>query len=146
MLHERGIYRRPSLQPSQKLADLPSKTPDRNLLKTKTGLNTIPRKLQHTVAEEVRPTGGFYTHKHCPRHVSCEVYRSFSGPSDPHKSQHHEHHGPVWVPNFLVDATQMRFQHPCKTLGMFRCPKMKIEGPIVLMMLAQKVCPKTSVA
>ena len=54
--------------------------------------------------------------------------------------------GPVWVPKFLLDTTHMRPQDPSKTLDMLRWPKMRNEGPIVLMMLAQKTCPKPSVA
>ena len=54
--------------------------------------------------------------------------------------------GLVWVPKFPLDTTHMRFQDPHKTLDMLRWPKMKNEGPIVLMMPARKKCPKPSVA
>ena len=51
--------------------------------------------------------------------------------------------GPVWAPNFLVDTTHMRLQDPSTTLGMLRWPKVRNEGPIVLMMLAQNFMPNT---
>ena len=56
--------------------------------------------------------------------------------------------GPVWAPNLLLDTTHMRLQDPSKTLDMLRWPKVRSEGPIVLMMLAgpKKPCPKPSVA
>ena len=50
---------------------------------------------------------------------------------------------PVWAPNFPLDTTHMRLQDPSKTLDMLRWPKMRNEGPIVLMMLAQNFMPKT---
>ena len=54
--------------------------------------------------------------------------------------------GHVWAPNLLLNSLHMRFQHAFKTLGMLRCPKVKNEGPSVLIMLARKKCPKPSVA
>ena len=59
------------------------------------------------------------------------------------KSQHHEHHGAVWAPNFPLDTTHMMLQDPSNTLDMLRWPKARNEGPIVLMMLAQNFMPKT---
>ena len=53
--------------------------------------------------------------------------------------------GPVWASNFHLDTAHMRFQHPSKTLSMLRCPIVRSEGPIVLIMLA-KNCRKPSVA
>ena len=54
--------------------------------------------------------------------------------------------GPVWAPNVPLDTTHMRLQDPSKTLDLLRWPKLRNESPIVLMMLAQKTCPKPSVA
>ena len=61
----------------------------------------------------------------------------------PPKSKHHEHMGPVWAPNFLLDTIVMRLQDPSKALGMLRRPKVRNKGPIVLMMLAKKSMSKT---
>ena len=49
--------------------------------------------------------------------------------------------GPVWAPNFLVDTTYMRLQDHSKTLIMLMWLKVRNEGPILLMMLAQKNVP-----
>ena len=49
--------------------------------------------------------------------------------------------GPVWAPDFLLDTTYMRLQDHSKTLIMLRWLKVRNEGPIVLMMLAQKNVP-----
>ena len=53
----------------------------------------------------------------------------FKHPAAP-KSQHHEHHGACLGTQLLQD--------PSKTPGMLRWPKVRNEGPIVLMMLAQQ--------
>ena len=73
------------------------------------------------------------------------VYSAFLVPSSSPRASIMSIVGPVWAPNCLLDTTDMRFQHPSKTLNMLRCPTVRNEGPIVLMMLARKKCPKPSV-
>ena len=51
--------------------------------------------------------------------------------------------GPIWATNFLLDTTHMRFQQPSKTSRMLKCPKVRNEGAIMLMMLARKKLPRT---
>ena len=53
--------------------------------------------------------------------------------------------GPIWATNFLLDTTHMRFQQPSKTSRMLKCPKVRNEGAIMLMMLARKNCPEPSI-
>ena len=60
--------------------------------------------------------------------------------------EHHEHHEAYLGSYFPVETAYMRIHHPYKTLDILRCRKVRNEGPIVLMMLARKNCPKPSVA
>ena len=56
------------------------------------------------------------------------------------KSQHHEDHGVVWAPiSFLIHTYEV--PAPLQTLSMLRSPKVRIEGPIMLMMLARNKLP-----
>ena len=61
------------------------------------------------------------------------VYSAFSAPCSAPRGSIMSIMGPVWAPNFLLDTTHMRLQDPSKTLSMLRCPKVRNEGPIVLM-------------
>ena len=66
------------------------------------------------------------------------VYRAFSAACSPPRASIMSIMGPVRAPNFLLDTTYMRLQDHSKTLIMLRWLKVRNEGPIVLMMLAQK--------
>ena len=74
------------------------------------------------------------------------VYSAFQAPCSPPRASIMSIMRPVWAPNFPLDTTHMRLQDPSRT----RCvevakngPKMRNEGPTVLMMLAQNFMPKT---
>ena len=73
------------------------------------------------------------------------VYNVFSGPRSLPRASIISIMGPVWTSNFLIDTAYVKFQHPSETLGMMRCLRDRNEGPIVLMMMARKNCPKPSV-
>ena len=85
---------------------------------------------------------GIHSHKHCPQRVFgafCYVFLRILGAQQPPKSQHHEHHGALWAPKLLLGTTHMRYQRPSKSLNKLRCPKVRNEVPIVLMMLALRL-------